>query len=194
MSKKIENTMKLVIITGPPAVGKMTVGRMLEKITDLRLFHNHMSIELVNKFFDFGTKEFERLDKIIRFEIFKEVAKSKLNGIIFTIVWDFDFEEDEVYIDEIIEVFKKNGSEVYIVELYADLKVRLERNKNKDRLEQKPSKRDLEMSEKSLLHSESEYRMVSKENEFENKSIYKINNKNITPLEAAKMIKAKFNL
>lgn len=186
--------MKLVIITGPPAVGKMTVGRMLEKITDLRLFHNHMSIELVNKFFDFGTKEFERLDKIIRFEIFKEVAKSKLNGIIFTIVWDFDFEEDEVYIDEIIEVFKKNGSEVYIVELYADLKVRLERNKNKDRLEQKPSKRDLEMSEKSLLHSESEYRMVSKENEFENKSIYKINNKNITPLEAAKMIKAKFNL
>ena len=39
--------MKLVIIIGPPAVGKMTIGQALEKITDLKLFHNHMSIELV---------------------------------------------------------------------------------------------------------------------------------------------------
>lgn len=31
----------LVIILGPHAVGKMTVGQELAKITDLRLFHNH---------------------------------------------------------------------------------------------------------------------------------------------------------
>ena len=39
--------MKLVLIIGDGAVGKMTVGQELTKITDLRLFHNHMSIELV---------------------------------------------------------------------------------------------------------------------------------------------------
>ena len=33
--------MKLVIIFGPHAVGKMTVGQELAKITDLKLFHNH---------------------------------------------------------------------------------------------------------------------------------------------------------
>ena len=39
--------MKLVIIFGAGAVGKMTVGQELAKITDLRLYHNHMDIEMV---------------------------------------------------------------------------------------------------------------------------------------------------
>ena len=43
--------MKLVIIFGDGAVGKMTVGQELMKITDLRLFHNHMSIEPVLEIF-----------------------------------------------------------------------------------------------------------------------------------------------
>ncbi|MED3553043.1 hypothetical protein P4449_21750 [Cytobacillus praedii] len=38
--------MKFVLIFGPQAVGKMTVGQELEKITELKLFHNHMTIEL----------------------------------------------------------------------------------------------------------------------------------------------------
>ena len=41
----------LVIILGSHAVGKMTVGQELAKITGLRLFHNHMSIELSRKLF-----------------------------------------------------------------------------------------------------------------------------------------------
>ena len=36
--------MKLVFIFGNAAVGKMTVGQELMKITDLRLFDNHMTI------------------------------------------------------------------------------------------------------------------------------------------------------
>lgn len=39
--------MKLVIITGPHAVGKMTVGQELERLTGLKLFHNHMTIDIV---------------------------------------------------------------------------------------------------------------------------------------------------
>ena len=39
--------MKLVLIVGAGAVGKMTVGQELMKITNLRLFHNHMMIEPV---------------------------------------------------------------------------------------------------------------------------------------------------
>jgi len=34
--------MKLVIIFGPSAVGKMTVGQKLAKISQLKLFHNHI--------------------------------------------------------------------------------------------------------------------------------------------------------
>ena len=43
------NSMKFIIITGPQAVGKMTVGQELVKITNLKLLHNHMTIELLTK-------------------------------------------------------------------------------------------------------------------------------------------------
>jgi hypothetical protein len=68
--------MKLVIIFGPQAVGKMTVGHELEKVSDLKLFHNHMTIELVQPFFNYGTAEGKRLVKLFRNEIFKDVANS----------------------------------------------------------------------------------------------------------------------
>ena len=107
--------MKLVIICGPPASGKMTVGMELAEATGLKLLHNHLSIELVLKFFDFGTEAFEKLDRNIRFEIFKSIAESELPGLIFTMVWAFNEPEDKEYITEIINVFNID-TEVYIVE------------------------------------------------------------------------------
>ena len=52
---------KIVLITGPQAVGKMTVGQELSKITDLKLLHNHMTIDLVSHFFSYGTEVGQRL-------------------------------------------------------------------------------------------------------------------------------------
>ena len=43
--------MDLIVIIGSGAVGKMTVGQELMKITDFRLFHNHMMIEPVIQIF-----------------------------------------------------------------------------------------------------------------------------------------------
>lgn len=49
--------MKLLFLIGNSAVGKMTVEQELMKITDLRLFHNHMTIEPVIEIFgDFSGK------------------------------------------------------------------------------------------------------------------------------------------
>ena len=54
----------LVLIIGPQAVGKMTVGQELEKITGYKLFYNHMTIELLTKIFDYDQKIFRnRTDK-----------------------------------------------------------------------------------------------------------------------------------
>jgi hypothetical protein len=49
----------LLFIIGPPAVGKMTVGKGLSHRTGLPLFHNHLSIEAVLPVFDFGTEAFK---------------------------------------------------------------------------------------------------------------------------------------
>ena len=186
--------MKLIIIFGPPAVGKMTVGRALANITELKLFHNHMSLELVNQFFDFGTPPFRRLDKLIRFGIFKEVAKSELAGLIFTFVWALNEKEDEEYVDEIAAIFEQEGAEVYYVELNTPLEQRLVRNKQPDRIAAKPSKRDPELSERNLLYAEKTYRMNTHEGELADRPLLKIDNTDLAPDVVAEKIKAYFGL
>jgi shikimate kinase len=77
---------KIIIITGPQAVGKMTIGRELSKITDLKLFHNHMTIDLVSNFFDYSTDEAKKLVKLFREEILESISSSDLGGVIFTYI------------------------------------------------------------------------------------------------------------
>ena len=166
----------------------------LQKATGLKLFHNHMSLELVNQFFDWGTPPFKRLDKLFRFEIFKEIAKSDLKGLIFTLVWAFELKEDEAYVDEIIAIFKKEDSDIHIVELKADLDTRIERNKGENRRKHKPSKRDIASSEKRLRYHEKKYRMNSLAGEFSDKFIFKIDNTDLSPEAVAQIIIDKFNL
>lgn len=191
------NTMKemtLIIICGAPASGKMTIGQELQKMTEFKLFHNHMSLDLAHHFFDFGTLNFRNLDKEIRFAIFNEVSKSELKGLIFTYVWAFDRPEDEVYIDEIISIFKNRTRKVCLVELNCDLEERQRRNKGENRLKHKPSKRDTELSNKLLLEAEKKYRMTSKEGEYAHKAIFKIENTNLSAHETAVKIAAHFKL
>ena len=98
--------MKLVIIFGPQAVGKMTVGQELSKITDLKLFHNHMTIELVSPFFSYADEIGKKLVYLFRKEIFEAVAKSDLYGMIYTCIWYFDDETDWKRIDDICKIFE----------------------------------------------------------------------------------------
>jgi AAA domain len=96
---------KLVILFGPPAVGKMTVGQQLAELTGFKLFHNHMTIELALNFFAFNTKEFSHLNELFRSEIFSTVAASELPGLIFTYVWALNEPSDKTYVDGIAKPF-----------------------------------------------------------------------------------------
>ena len=186
--------MKFVLITGPQAVGKMTVGQELVKITNLKLLHNHMTIELLTKIFDYSRDSFRRLNEEFRVQIFEEFAKSNEEGIIFTTTWDFDSKEDWNMIYRFINIFKKNNAEIYIVELESSLEERLRRNKTENRLENKVSKRNLEWSEKDLLKSVEKYRFNSRKNEIQEKNYIKIDNTNISADIVANTIKEKFKL
>ena len=65
--------MKLLFIFGAHAAGKMTVGQALSRITPMKLFHNHMTIEPVIELFGaYNGAVTERLRQVI----FEEFAKS----------------------------------------------------------------------------------------------------------------------
>jgi cytidylate kinase len=192
--QKRGKNMKFIILFGPQAVGKMTVGQELAKQTGLRLFHNHMTIDLVSQFFDYGTPQGKRLVGLFRREIFEEVAKSDLPGMIFTYVWAFNLQSDWDYIEKVSSLFESNGATVYYVELEATMEERLERNKSPHRLEHKPTKRNLEWSERDLISSMDKYRLNSIDGEIQKENYIKINNTNLSPEEVANIIKEQFKL
>lgn len=186
---------QLVIITGPHAVGKMTVGQELAKITGLRLFHNHMSIELSLKLFDFGTPAYRALNETIRKTVFEQFATGDLPGLIFTYMMGFDLQCEFDYLQGVIDLFRENGADCHVVELCADFDERIARNKSENRLAQKESKRNVERSEAEMRHTQATHRLNSREGEilpFE--SYLKIDNTNLAPSEAAKMIKERFGI
>lgn len=185
--------MKLVLLFGPQAVGKMTVGQELAKITELKLFHNHMTIDLLEPFFGF-TPEMWRLTDLFRGEVFKTFSKSDQYGMIFTFVWAFNKKSDWKYVDKTCRIFRAEGAEIYFVELEADVEERLKRNKTPNRLEQKPTKRNIKQSEENLLSSMQTLRLNSEAGEIKEENYLRIDNTERSAAEVAAMIKSRFNL
>ena len=183
--------MKLLIIIGNTSVGKMTVGQELMKITDLRLFHNHMSIELVREVFG---ERIGSADKRIREVIFEEFAKSNNYGLIFTYMWAFDQQADWDYINNLCDIFRRENAEIYYVELVASQEIRLQRNITENRLKHKASKRDIAFSNQILIDDDKKYRCVSNDGEITFENYIKIDNSNLLPDIVAKMIKENFLL
>lgn len=183
--------MKLLFLIGDAAVGKMTVGEELMKITDLRLFHNHMTIEPVIEIFgQFNGKVVSRLREVI----FEEFAASDCYGMIFTYLWAFDMQSDWDYIEHVKDVFKPYNTDFYYIELVTSQEIRLQRNVTENRLLKKASKRDVATSNQRLLNDDNNHRCVSDDGEILFENYMKIDNSNLQPDIVAKMIKEKFAL
>lgn len=183
--------MDLILIVGSGAVGKMTVGQELMKITDFRLFHNHMMIEPVIEIF--GKFEGAVVNKL-RDDIFDAFLKTEYSGMIFTYMWAFDLQSDWDYVKALTDKFEATGGTVYCVELVADRAVRIERNKTENRLRNKASKRDLVTSQDRMIREETKYRLESRDGEMPFVNYVKIDNTNLEPAEVAAMIKERFHL
>ena len=183
--------MKLVFLIGDASVGKMTVGQELMKITDLRLFHNHMTIEPVIEVFGYlHRKSIVRMREII----FEEFSASDNYGLIFTYMWAFNEKSDWNYVEHVTNIFRKNDADVYYVELFALQEIRLLRNITENRLEHKASKRDIENSNQRLINNDKIYRCISNDGEILFDNYIKIDNSNLSAESVAKMIKERFDL
>lgn len=149
---------ELLVVIGPPAVGKMTVGRAVCARSDFRLFHNHHTIEPLADVFGFGSPSFDRLKDELRLRVI-EVAAEHGVRLVFTFVWPVDEEGDAATVREYIAPYVDRGLPVSFVELYAGLETRLVRNVQSDRIVAKPSKADLTWSDAHVRELEAGYRM-----------------------------------
>jgi AAA domain len=137
---------RLLVIFGPPAVGKMTVGRAVAARGGFRLFHNHAVLEPLLEVFDYGTAPFMRLLGHWRRGLIEEAAAAGID-LVMTYVWGLELESDVRELSDYIRPYVEQGATVSFIELYADLDTRLERNRTEHRLAEKRSKRDLAWSD-----------------------------------------------
>lgn len=183
--------MKLLFIIGDAAVGKMTVGQELMKITDLRLFHNHMTIEPVIEIF--GRYDGKTISEICD-TIFRNYAASNNYGMIFTLMMDFDLPSEWEYLEHIKGIFEPYGTDFYYVELIAPQEIRRKRNISENRLKNKASKREIETSNQRLINDDKNHRCVSYEGEIPFDNYIRIDNPDMEPEKAARLIQETFHL
>ncbi len=107
--------MDLVFIYGPPAAGKLTVAQELATHTGYKLFHNHLSITLVNAIFEFGSEQSVRLNGAFRLQMFEEAARAGIDGLVFTFVYAAGI--DEPFVEQAVAAVTSNGGRVCFVQL-----------------------------------------------------------------------------
>lgn len=109
--------MKLVLLFGRPAVGKLTVARALAARTGGRLFHNHLTVNLVLSVYDFGTPGFVELRGKIWMDVFRSAFSDRVPLLIFT----FNPENTvaQRFVDGLLSEAAAAGAEVIPVELLA---------------------------------------------------------------------------
>jgi cytidylate kinase len=76
--------MTLVVLHGLPASGKLTVARELSRLTGYKLFHNHLTVDLLLSVFEFAGPPFAKLREEIWTSVIREAAVVGLPGLIFT--------------------------------------------------------------------------------------------------------------
>lgn len=187
--------MVFIIIAGPQAVGKMTVGLELEKLIDARLLFNHQTIDLFANFLNYTPKTFE-LSEMVRNQLFTAFVENEetnaTSGLILSVVVAYDSEKDWEILNGWVSMFIEADADVYYIELEADLNERLKRNVHKNRLAAKPSKRDIDFSKHELLTSNERHRLNSEENEvleyLPKVNYLRINNTNLDAENVAKQI------
>ena len=176
--------MDLVFVYGPPAVGKLTVAKHLSHLTGYGSFHNHLSFDIVQAFFEPFSKPFSKMLHDIRIKIFIAASECGASGAIFTMCYDHP--GDSWIVNDINSTILRMGGRVYFVQLFCE-KAELLR-----RVEQ-PSRTDFHKltSPDKLIKTLDEWELFLPVQGFES---YRIDNTNIPPEEVARLVKEHFEL
>jgi shikimate kinase len=123
--------MKLIVLYGAPASGKYTIAKLLSEKTGYRLFHNHLTVDLLKSVFEWGTPEFFRLSRKIRLDILEEAARQNITGIVYTFVYEKD--TDDQFVRDLLEKVTRYGGEIKFIRIYCAREELLKRVKEESR-------------------------------------------------------------
>ncbi|MFA5935751.1 MAG: AAA family ATPase [Patescibacteria group bacterium] len=107
--------MNLILLYGPPAVGKLTTAKELAKQTGYKLFHNHHTQDMVYPIFGHASPVVDRLIKTIRMSVFEEAMRHD-KDLIFTFCFENPQHVD--FINSVIEKAKELNANAFFVRLY----------------------------------------------------------------------------
>ena len=107
--------MRLIFLYGPPAVGKYTIGVELAARTGFRLFHNHLTVNLVSAVFERDSEVWLRLLRGVRRDILTEAARHGVS-LIMTGVFSGTSEHTEAW-RTMLEPVLAEGGRIHFVQL-----------------------------------------------------------------------------
>jgi hypothetical protein len=122
--------MKLILLYGPPAVGKLTIAKEIARLTGFKVFHNHLTVNLVAVIFPRGTPAYRQLLWDIRYAVFAEAARAHIDGLLFTMVYRRD---QEPCIARCVEIVERFGGNVCLVHLHCHAETVRQRVVGEDR-------------------------------------------------------------
>lgn len=104
--------MRLIIIHGPPAAGKLTVANALSLRTYFKVFHNHLTIDCTEPVFEFGTREFWDVNVRLRCHIIAEAVRQDID-LIHTFCYSKDIDDENFRM--LVAAARDNGGQVHVV-------------------------------------------------------------------------------
>jgi cytidylate kinase len=150
----------LVVLFGPPASGKATVGHVLAQRLGYRFFHNHLTADPVAALFGWGTPRFGSVVDRVRDLLFREAAAdASIPGVVFTFVWSIDLPGHADFAQRTACLFEEQGGRVFFVELRASLQARIEREGTPFRARLKPNQGDVEAARTRQVEFDRLHRM-----------------------------------
>jgi hypothetical protein len=127
--------MKLLLLHGAPAVGKLTVAKALLRQVSGRLFDNHAAIDLARTMFDFGAPGFWELVRAVRYAALEAGAANGVALVVTTFCYADP--DDRPQFAAFEEIMRRNGGELLPVFLHCSREEALKRVGNPDRIERR---------------------------------------------------------
>lgn len=105
--------MKLVVLYGPPAAGKLTIARELEKLTNYPVVDMNLTLALVTQLFAMGTPRYRELNRSFRWQLLESAAQENLPGVILT--HGYSHHENAPFIQGLIDLMQRYNGQIYFV-------------------------------------------------------------------------------